>query len=276
MKRLSLMLLILIISLSMAACSQKSDESGFGGNNDFGATLNAKIMDIDGETILLANMAKGAGHADIYLVNVGGVEIKSADGKDSDISALKRGMIIDVIFDGTIMESFPMKLGNIKRVSIKNQGEDIAGLYKKVIDDLYEVDPGLNDNVSILAFDFTNITNLTEAEKTALIYIIGNDYKMEAFAATYEDLYEQGYIDKDKLYFEKGLLFSIEDTAISGDSFKFNAKKWRSGTGAYFFNDCTATKTADGWSYTIGAEMISKSDTKTYSMIEVNAESSNQ
>jgi len=275
MKRFSMMLLIFVIVLSMIACSQKSDESGFGDNNDFEATLNAKIMDIDGETILLANMSKDAGHADIYHAYVGGVEIKSADGKDADITALKSGMIVDVVFDGTIMESFPMKLGNIKRVSIKSRDEDIAGLYKKVIDDLYEVDLGLNDNVSIFAFDFTKVTNLTEAEKTALIYIIGNNYKMEAFAATYEELYEQGYIDKDKLYFEKGLLFSIEDTALSGDSFKFNAKKWRSGTGAYFFIDCIAKKTADGWSYTIGAEMISKSDTKMYSMIEINVESLN-
>ena len=66
-----------------------------------------------------------------------------------------------------------------------------------------------------------------------MIYIIGIQQD-GSLAATYDELYEQGYIDKDKLYFEKGLLFSIEDTAIINTSFIFNASKWRSGLGAYF------------------------------------------
>lgn len=257
MKRINIMLLILIVMLSVVSCSRPFEPQIEDNSNDFKVTLYAKIINIDDTSLLVANMVKDAAPADIYQVNIGNADIKAADGSAAAIADLKRGMLIDIVFDGTIMESFPMQLGTIRNISIKSQGEDIAGLYKKVIDDLYAVDPGLNDNISILAFDLTKVTNLTEAEKSALIYLIGNTYKMEAFAATYDELCEQGYIDKDKLYFEKGLLFSIEDTALSGDSFTFNAKKWRSGLGAYFFHNCTATKYADGWSYTIGAEMIS-------------------
>lgn len=238
--------------LSLVSCSNKVQLQEKGK-----AILNAKIVDINETSLLVANVAKDASSSDIYQVNIENTHIKDADGSDAGIADLKPGMLIDIAFDGTIMESFPMRLGTISSVSIKSKGEDIAGLYKKVIDDLYAVDPGLNYNISILAFDFTKVTNLTETEKAALIYLIGNSYKMEAFASTYDELCEQGYIDKDKMYFEKGLLITIEDTAISNKNFMFNASKWRSGLGAYFFNDCTAAESGDSWIYTIGAEMIS-------------------
>ena len=80
---------------------------------------------------------------------------------------------------------------------------------------------------------------------------------MTAFAGTYEELCEQGYINKEKMYFEKGLLFTITDTKMTNGSFTFNADKWRGGDGAYYFHECTEKKTQDGWNYTIGAEMIS-------------------
>lgn len=258
MKRFSIVFLVLIIILSVASCSQIAKETEIKDEyNDFKVTLKAKIIDINGSTMLVANMVKDAGPADIYHADADKADIKAADGSDANIADLKTGMLVDVVFDGTIMESYPMKLGAIKSISIISQGEDIAGLYKKVADDLYSVDPGLNDNINILAFDFTKVTNLTEPEKSALIYLIGDVYKIHTVAATYEELCEQGYIDKDKLYFEKGLLFTIEDTVMSGGSFTFDAKKWRSGLGAYFFYECTARKTEDGWSYSIGAEMIS-------------------
>ena len=38
---------------------------------------------------------------------------------------------------------------------------------------------------------------------------------------------------------------------------RFDAEKWRSGLGAYFFLDCTASMEQDGtWTYTVGGEAI--------------------
>ena len=38
----------------------------------------------------------------------------------------------------------------------------------------------------------------------------------------------------------------------------FDAQKWRSGLGAYYYGQCTAQKNKDGtWSYTVGQEAIS-------------------
>ncbi len=263
MKRTTLIFLATLIVLTLAACSQSiscppgPEAQGKDDPNVSEAILTAKVIDINGSSILLANMAEDAGPADIYRLGGDKIEVIAEDGAKPGIDALEQGMLVDVAFDGTVQESFPMGLGGIKDICIKGRGEDISGLYRTVIDDLYKVDPGLNGNISILAFDFTKASNLTEAEKTALLYLLRETYSEEIMAATYAELSEQGYIDKDKLYFEKGLLFTIEDTAMSGDQFTFNARKWRSGLGAYFFHECTAQKSEGIWTYTIGAEMIS-------------------
>ena len=55
-------------------------------------------------------------------------------------------------------------------------------------------------------------------------------------------------MDKSVLYWEDGVLLSIKKTEDGKDSsskIAFDAEKWRSGTGAIFFNGCTA-KRGDG------------------------------
>ena len=87
---------------------------------------------------------------------------------------------------------------------------------------------------------------------------------------------DQGYIDGENLLWEDGCLFSIRETqdqdpvAFSlpcvgpGDEIpdyngvRFDAEKWRGGTGAYSFTNCTAASVDGHWSvYTVGAEAIS-------------------
>lgn len=261
MKRYSMMILVVVMIYTLAACSQKTDDLDGRDSNKTGegssAILAGKIMDIDGTDILLANIAEDAGQGDIYRINAEKVEVIGADSSALDLNSLNKGMLVDVVYDGHVQESFPMGLGGVSVINIKEQGDDIAGLYSTVVDDLYTVDPGLNDNAEILAFDLTGVSNLSQAEKTSFVYLIGNTYNIEAMAGTFEELCEQGYIDKDKLYFEKGLLFTIKDSPMSGGSFTFDAQKWRSGLGAYFFVDCKARKTSSEWNYTIGSEMIS-------------------
>ena len=56
------------------------------------------------------------------------------------------------------------------------------------------------------------------------------------------------------------MLFSIRTEQDAGEpGLVFTAEKWRSGTGAYFFCDCTSTQDKHGhWSdYTVGAFAIS-------------------
>ena len=85
------------------------------------------------------------------------------------------------------------------------------------------------------------------------------------WSSIFEELRERGYIKKDELYWEDGLLFSIADNMKAEEQYnglrviKFDAQKWRSGTGAYYFGDCTASWPQNGtWSdYNIGSQAIS-------------------
>ena len=274
MRRIIALAMALLLILGMTACSQTNTKEpgpalangvdttangGVGTSAEQGEAviLDAKVMGIDENSILAASMDKAANETDIYRINTGNTEILDKDGKRTDIRALKNGMLIDIFYDGTIMESFPMQLGNIKSIRITEEGDDLAGLYLKVIKDLYDVDPGLNDSIVRLAFNLNDVTNLAETEKTALVYMAGNEFALETLQGTFEELREQGYIDKDQLYFETGLLYTIKVKSEKSNSFVFDAEKWRSGLGAYFYMDCTAKREKNGWTYTIGGQAIS-------------------
>ena len=138
---------------------------------------------------------------------------------------------------------------------------DVCELYLEVLEDLWNVDSGLNGGISQIGIDFSGLTHLTEEEKESVMSDFASRHNLPYIAGTWEELCEQGYIDKDNLYWEDGLFFSIKTTEVNDfilDSTTFDAQKWRSGLGAYFFSQCTARKKLNGkWSYTVGAEMIS-------------------
>ena len=93
---------------------------------------------------------------------------------------------------------------------------------------------------------------------------------------TCPDCKDSGYIDGEALFWKDGCLFSVKETQDEnpvtfnlpsfgpGDEMpdysgvRFDAEKWRSGLGAYFFTDCTAVRNGGGqWGvYTVGAEAI--------------------
>ncbi len=266
MRRLFLLIMTLILVIGVAACSQANTEpSDLIGSDDTGSgmleagsvTLSARVMEIKGTSFLAANMASDANGADIYWIHVGETDVMGSSGAKLNSDALKEGMLVDILYDGVVMDSYPMQIGNIMSIRVREEGDDLAGFYMSVINDLYETDPGLNDGIEHMAFDFSGISNLTEAEKTALVYRLGSFYEMEAIRGTFDELREQGYIDKEKLSFETGILFIIELSSTEADQFTFNIRKWRSGDGVYYFNDCTAIKTNGNWTYTIGSHMIS-------------------
>ena len=138
---------------------------------------------------------------------------------------------------------------------------DVCELYLEVLEDLWNVDPGLNGGISQIGIDLSELTHLTEEEKESVMNDFASRHNLPYIAGTWEELCEQGYIDKDNLYWEDGLFFSIKTNEVDDsifDSTTFDAQKWRSGLGAYFFGQCTARKKLNGkWSYTVGQEAIS-------------------
>ena len=151
-----------------------------------------------------------------------------------------------------------------------NIRKDVCDLYLAVLEDLWNIDPGLNSGISQIGIDLSELSHLTEGEKETVMKEFAAKHNLPYIAGTWEELCEHGYIDKDKLYWEDGLFFSIKtnedaewnlpnikETDSVPELISFDAQKWRSGLGAYFFGQCSAQKNADGtWSYTVGQEAI--------------------
>lgn len=249
--------------------------------------LTCRVVDgAEDGNLLLAELDEGLyGGTGVYRLNVKDVPV-TLDGEAAEPSVLEDGMAVDVAFNGHVLESFPAQFGEVYSVSAWSRGRgrngggtmfDLCGLYLQVLDDLWKKDPALNEDVSQIALDLSQAPGeLTEGEKLALVHRFGELHGVVAFAATFEELKEQGYLTSEPLgdgapegaafvRWEDGCLFSItpsedhEGESYSLPTLFFNAEKWRSSLGAYGFYDCSA-----GWGqvstwngYQIGSEMIS-------------------
>lgn len=205
------------------------------------------------------------------------------DGAAASAADLRDGMPVEIAFDGSINDSFPGGLGRVWSISAYSIGSpqspgggcyDLCGLYLQVLEDLWEADAGLNSGAEIAGVDLSQAPGgLTDSEKAAVVWRFGELHGVETVAGTYDELAEQGYITGEPLegtdakfwHWEDGILFSItpsgghEGEAYSLPILFFNAEKWRSSLGAYYFFDCSCLWPEGGtWSsYQVGSEMIS-------------------
>lgn len=222
----------------------------------------------------------GAENSFIYALDANKVDIL-IDGKKAELKDLEDGMPIDVYCNGQFINirheaDVPVDITSLCKTinghtigTERNPGGtcyDLSGLYLKVLEDLWEVDAGLNGGIKYISIDLSEAPGeLTEGEKSAISYIFAKAHNTQCLQLSFEELREQGYIEKDELYWEDGLLFSITDSMKAEEKYnglrviKFDAQKWRSGTGAYYFGDCSASWSQKGtWSdYNIGSQAIS-------------------
>ena len=207
----------------------------------------------EGELVL----AGPGGAGDVYTLDTEGLAV---DGTLAD------GAMVEVGFDGMILETYPAKFGHVTGVTVLEEpADDRCGLYLQVLSDLWEVDTALNTGLEELGVDLSGLTDLAESEKSALAWVFGNAHGLMPITGTLEEIWEAGYLtpmtepaegyeDSVALYrWENGCLFSLSGSAEEG----FEAQKWASGLGAYLFTDCTARQNADGtWTYEVGVEAI--------------------
>ena len=164
------------------------------------------------------------------------------------------------------METWPAQLGGVTAVETARGGfDDRCALYLQVLEDLWEVDSGLNGELTYIGVDLSE-TSLSESERSAVAWAFAGRHGGELVTGTWEELADQGYIDRENLYWEDGILFTITEKEEpvyfmpeGMAAVTFDAEKWRSGLGAYFFCDCTSVQSADGhWDgYSVGSEAIS-------------------
>lgn len=214
-----------------------------------GALLAGTVIDVSDGSLLLA----GEGDYDgLYRLSLDGVPVEPGG-----VEALCVGKRAEVTFGGTVAECFPGIPGGVTRVRAVDGDLSPFVLYRQALFDLMETDEGLNGGARYLGVDLSGAANLTGGEKLALQYLLEQQYGLSVLPGTFDELCEQGYIDRDALYWEDGVLLRVALVEDGTDTFRFDAEKWRSGLGAIYWTDCTAARGADGWTYEVGGFAIS-------------------
>ena len=251
MKKHTVLFCILAVLLICGACGHRqaapegSKPAETGSAAPQGDALRLRVID-------------GAGTAQLVLAGEAGGELYTAaakeltlfvDGEPASPDALQNGMLLSFDPDVTVLESWPAQLvGATARVQNKSEPEtdhgDLCGLYLQVLEDLWTEDSGLNGDISYISVDLDAAPGgLTDGEKAAIAWIFSGRHNAEGLRLGFRELQTQGYV-KD-LYWEDGVLLSItqsENKQSTAKKLSFNAQKWRSGTGAIFFTDCTAKR----------------------------------
>ena len=150
MKRyLIVVLLALAMVCSLSACSNNAVTNGGDeptGNNDNleGEVYHGKIVAVDGDMVMLVNADAAANSADILRNSLAGLALTDSESNPMELAALAPGMLVDIAFSGQIMETYPAQLDNPTAVKVVGQEADLVGFYLGVLNDLYDIDPGLN------------------------------------------------------------------------------------------------------------------------------------
>lgn len=181
---------------------------------------------------------------------------------DETNGELVPGAVAEIVHEDCVLETWPGQIPGVKSITVVEPGEDFITLYLHILEEVYQTDPGLNPDSSQgttanYGFDLTGIQNLEEMEKKALAYLFTCDHPGEAVFGTFDELCEQGHIDKEDLYWENGTLFVLKDEAAENGTFSFSVEKWRGGTGADLYTDCQAKKENGQWRYELDGFAIS-------------------
>ena len=238
-----------------------------------------RIVREEKDGLLLARV--GGGPADVYTLSLPDTGV-TLDGEAFDRNepgayqalpgSTLTGALAEITY-GTVLETYPGQLGGVTAVNIRSDGfDDRCALYLRVLDDLWNVDGGLNGGVTSVSVDLSQ-TSLSESEQAAVAWTFAGEHGIsDPLTLSHEELAAEGYLtgadpDSDGMpCWENGCLFTVTeqetgDNELNGarDTVTFDAQKWRSALGAYFFCDCTASQNIDGrWGdYTVGSQAIS-------------------
>lgn len=249
MKKRVFALLLSALILLLCACGGKPSASA----NTY------KIIEVGERTLLVTG---SEGDFDLSSVSTEGARITDEKGREITHSDLRPGMILELGGCSAPYETYPRQF-DVKSVRVLKQGDDLVGLYRRVLWELWENDPALNENITTIGIDFSGLSNLSEVERNALKYTLECDVWVktgqfvDVVTGTWQELCDEGYIDDENLYWEDGVYLSIVVTNPGEREFTFEAQKWRSGTGAIWFKGCTAKQGKAGqWNYELGGFAI--------------------
>ena len=174
------------------------------------------------------------------------------DGSLASPADLRNGMTLTVEPGYELLETWPAQFAGatVYADSAEKDGYgDLCGLYLTVLEDLWTDDSALNENITYISVDLTDAPGaLTDGEIAAVAWLFSGRHNAQPLTFGFEALKENGFVNEAELYWPDGALFSIKASDHAKQSAKkitFDAEKWRSGTGAIFFTDCTAKRGKD-------------------------------
>lgn len=237
-----------IDKVKIAPLAQKEEQYSF----------RAEVIENGGSLLITPSKESNeAKSSDKISVGLNAANIVDESGENITVDQLKAGDILVITYNGAIAESYPAQIG-AERIEKVDHNYLIDG-YLALIDDIYQVDEGLNSEIDTLAFDTSEWIELTEIEKELIFQKVKETYGYEVVEGTFEELKEQGLIDQDNLYFPKGVLIKITKMQYNKDKEEINCsiEKWRSGLGAIGSNEVTAKRKDGSWSITKEGNWIS-------------------
>ena len=263
MRKVLLAVMICMICIVSVGCSAfvrtnilDSESPSLEDSTDFKAnsSIECWVMRKTDSSLLLVT-----GDSQMFLVSADGIPVTDKAGSSIGFNEVIVSDTVEITYDGGIIETYPAMFSGISSIRVTGRQSTFVPLYCDVIDALYEQASELNGNTGMFAFDLTELTNLSDAEKNALIYIAGDKYTKESFFATYDDLKDHDYLNDKADSFTDGLLITISVSEVSrDDGFEFSASKWKGVGQEVGFSECLAKKNGSEWTYEIGAVWTAK------------------
>ena len=270
-KSVKMLMVIVILMVTFSACGIKDgDYSGSNKNQTDGVkpdrsenpsdlvTFKAEV--IEGGVSLLVAPDKESNEyksSDKISVNLYDCKITDKEGATITKEMIKPGDYLTITYEGVILESYPAQI-TASAISVVDHNQLIEG-YLAIIEDIYEEDAGLNSDIEMIAFDTQGWVGMDDLEKEAVFSVLKDKYEVDIVEDTYDSLVDKGLIDKDKLYFEKGILITISkvDYDKEKQEISYSVAKWRSGLGAVGSDDAVAKYDKEGWKITKNNTWIS-------------------
>ena len=259
-----LLSLILVLGCLLSGCSGGSADVAYKAPSEpsepsdpsesDGCVLRGEIIDVyDGSVLLCPE------NGELCTVGISGIPLVGEDGAELSASDISVGMLVDVVFSGVVLETYPSQLSAPDKLTVTGRSNGLVGFYFDAICDIIQDGAGLSENISVVSVDLSRAANLTDAQRAALAYMTGCKLGCDWLSLSYKELCDEGYIDSEALIFEDGVLISAStaDGSVKDDRFDFDLEIWRSGLGAVFFKDCTAKLKNGVWSYEVGSYGIS-------------------
>ena len=213
----------------------------------------------NGTTLLITpnEDSNEARSSDKISVGLDAATLVDETGESITANELQIGDILVIAYNGVIAESYPAQIDvtKIERVDHNN----LLDGYLALIDNIYQEDEGLNSEIDTIALDTSEWINLTDVEKELILNQVKEAYNYEVIEGTYDELAEQGVIDKENLYFPTGVLIKISEMQYDKNKEKITCgiSKWRGGLGAIGADEVTAILKEERWSITKEGSWIS-------------------